>query len=64
MANPVAGEIVLHNNGCRAKVMQLGTIMTKNGAKTAYNIKFLDGDYVGVNCLREEFTFPAPKDAA
>jgi hypothetical protein len=64
MANPAVGDIVLHKNGCRAEVMQLGSIMTKNGMATIYNIKFLNGNYVGVNCLREEFKFPPPMDAA
>lgn len=58
MENPKVGDKVLHNNGCRAEVIQLGSIATNRGLATMYNLKFLEGIIPGVNCLREEFTFP------
>jgi hypothetical protein len=60
MENPNVGEIVLHRNGCRAEVIALGSLATVNGPAVMYNLKFLEGPYSGVNCLREEFTFPVP----
>jgi len=61
MENPKVGDVVLHNNGCRAEVVELGGIATNRGLAPLYNIKFPEGPFPGVNCLREEFTFPAPK---
>jgi|HubBroStandDraft_4_1064222.scaffolds.fasta_scaffold37492_4 hypothetical protein len=60
MENPIIGDIVLHRNGCRAEVIQLGSVATRSGLATLYNLKFLDGVIPGVNCLREEFIFPSP----
>jgi hypothetical protein len=58
--NPKIGDIVLHRNGCRAEVIQFGSIATRSGLATTYNLKFLEGVIPGTNCLREEFIFPAP----
>jgi hypothetical protein len=58
MENPPKGDKVLHRNGYMAEVIDLGSIATKQGLATLYNIKFLEGPFPGVNCLREEFTFP------
>ncbi len=60
MENPKIGDIVLRRNGCRAEVMGLGSMATNRGLATLYNLKFLEGVIPGVNCLREEFTFPLP----
>jgi hypothetical protein len=60
MENPKVGDVVLHNNGYRAEVIELGSIATNRGLATLYNLKFLEGIIPGVNCLREEFTFPLP----
>ena len=49
---------MLHRNGYMAEVIGLGSIATNQGLATLYNIKFLEGPFPGVNCLREEFTFP------
>jgi len=59
--NPKVGDVVLHRNGYRAEVIGLGSMATNRGLATLYNIKFLEGPLPGVNCLREEFTFPAPE---
>ena len=59
MKNPQVGDIVLHNNECRAQVIRLGSIVTNNGVATLYSIKFFQGMIPVVNCQREEFTFPA-----
>ena len=58
LENPKKGDMVLHNNGYRAEVIDLGSIATDRGLAPLYNLKFLDGPIVGVNCLRDEFTFP------
>jgi hypothetical protein len=60
MENPQKGEVVLHNNGCRAEVIDIGSVATNQGLVPLYNIKFQEGPLPGVNCLREEFTFPVP----
>lgn len=58
MQNPLKGDKVLHRNGYLAEVLELGSMATTQGLATLYNIKFLEGPFPGVNCLREEFTFP------
>ena len=58
MQDPQKGDKVLHRNGYMAEVLELGSIATNRGLATLYNIKFLEGPFPGVNCLREEFTFP------
>lgn len=63
MENPKKGDKVLHRNGYVAEVVQLGSMVTFQGLAHTYNIKFLEGPFPGLNCLREEFTFPLP-DAA
>ena len=61
MENPKIGDIVLHNNGCRAEVIGLGGIATNRGLAPTYNLRFLEGIIPGVgSCLREEFNFPLP----
>ena len=62
MQDPKVGDIVLHNNRCRAQVIALGSIATNQGLAFMYNLKFLEGIIPGVNCLREEFTFPITND--
>lgn len=56
--NPVVGDRVRHNNGHQAEVIGLGSIATAQGLAVTYNIKFLEGPFPGVNCLRQEFVFP------
>ena len=56
--NPKVGDKVLHINGYLAEVIELGSIATNQGLAVTYNIKFLEGPFPGVNCLREEFNFP------
>jgi hypothetical protein len=58
MENPHKGDKVLHRNGCVGEVVSLSSRVTFRGLTTTYNIKFLEGSQPGVNCLREEFTFP------
>jgi hypothetical protein len=58
MENPKKGDKVLHRNGYVAEVIELGSMVTFRGLAITYNIKFLEGPLPGVNCLREEFTFP------
>ena len=60
MENPKIGDVVLHRNGNKGEVIALGSIATNQGLATLYNLKFLEGPIPGVNCLREEFTFPVP----
>jgi hypothetical protein len=63
MEDPKIGDMVLHNNGCRAEVIALGSIATNRGLATTYNLKFFERMIPSVNCLREEFTFPLPTTA-
>jgi hypothetical protein len=58
MENPKVGDKVVHHNGYKAEVKGLGSVATNQGLATLYNLKFLEGPLPGVNCLREEFTFP------
>jgi hypothetical protein len=58
MENPKIGDIVLHRSGYRAEIIGLGSIATDRGLAPLYNLKFLEGPFPGVNCLRQEFTFP------
>jgi hypothetical protein len=60
MENPEKGDVVLHSNGCRAKVLDLdGVAVTNQGQAALYHLKFIAVDNPRVYCLREEFTFPA-----
>jgi hypothetical protein len=60
MVTPKKGDVVLHRNGYRAKVVDLdGTALTNQGPATLYHLKFLEGAQPGVFCLIEDFTFPA-----
>jgi hypothetical protein len=63
MENPKIGDMVLHNNGCRAEIIALGSVATYLGPVTMYSLKFFEGMIPGVDCLREEFTFPLPTTA-
>jgi hypothetical protein len=58
MENPQKGDKVLHRNGYVGEVIALSSRVTFQGLAITYNIKFLEGTQPGVNCLREEFTFP------
>ena len=58
MEDPKRGDMVLHNNGHRAEIVDLGNIATNRGLEPLYNLRFSDGPIAGVNCLRDEFTFP------
>ena len=58
MENPHKGDKVLHRNEYVGEVIALSSRVTFQGVATTYNIKFLEGPLPGVNCLREEFTFP------
>jgi hypothetical protein len=60
MDDPKVGDRVLHNSGHYAEVIQIGSTATHGGLQAMYNLKFETGMIVGVNCLRQEFTFPAP----
>ena len=56
--NPVIGDRVQHNNGYLAEVIGLGQHGDPPGIGCAlHNIKFLEGPFASVNCLRQEFTF-------
>jgi hypothetical protein len=57
--NRKVGDKVRHRNGDLAEVIALGSIATHEGLAVMYNLKFLEGPIPGVNCLRQEFTFPA-----
>jgi hypothetical protein len=56
--DPKIGDKVRYENGFLAEVKAIGNIATINGVQALYNIVFLEGPLPGVNCLREEFTFP------
>jgi len=56
--DPKVGDRILHNNGHYAEVIGIGSVATNTGLQPMYNIKFETGMIVGVNCLRQEFTFP------
>ncbi len=58
MNDPKKGDIVLHDNGWLAEVIDIGSMVTDRGLVPLYNLKFSDGSVVSVNCLRGEFTFP------
>ncbi|HLW35978.1 MAG TPA: hypothetical protein VKS98_09990 [Chthoniobacterales bacterium] len=58
--DPKIGDQVLHDNGHYAKVIGIGSIATNTGLQPIYSLKFETGIITGVNCLRQEFTFPAP----
>lgn len=60
MENPKLGDVVLHENGYQARVISLSDVPTKKGSANTYQLKFLEGPYRAVDCLREEFTFPVP----
>jgi len=60
--DPKVGDRVLHKNGQYAQVIGVGSVVTNTGLQAMYNIKFEAGLIPGVNCLRVEFTFPAPEN--
>jgi hypothetical protein len=59
--NPQKGDIVLHKNGYRAKVIDLGGSFTGQESETLYNLRILEGTPRCIGSLRQEFTFPAPE---
>jgi hypothetical protein len=59
--DPKIGDRVFLKNGQYAEVVGIGSIATNTGLQPTYNLKLGAGP--SVNCLREEFTFPAPRNA-